>query len=298
MNSLNLNLLKTFYNVVLYNSFSIAADKLYISKSVVSKHIKLLEESLNCTLIQRTTRTINLTDEGRYLYNHCITIFSSIDECYEYIDDRKGEVRGKLRLKMPPVLEHDPFITNKLTQLMVTYPKLNLEIVFDNNIGDLVGEGFDVAFYIGQPEDSSYKSRKVKNLSTYIVASPDYIEKHGEPMHPQDLVNHKCMNYSHCLTNKKWTFVDNNQEITDEVSPYIESYIESHSELLLSEFAIKGLGITASLDFIAEPHINNGSLISLLPDYTWKTALYIIYPDNLVVPLKTRKIIDLLYDEQ
>ncbi|WP_299019840.1 LysR family transcriptional regulator [uncultured Photobacterium sp.] len=297
MNSLNLNLLKTFYNVVLYNSFSIAADKLYISKSVVSKHIKLLEEGLNCTLIQRTTRTINLTDEGRYLYNHCIKIFSSINECYEYIDDRKGEVRGKLRLKMPPVLEHDPFVTNIISKLMVSYPNLNLDIVFDNNIGDLVGEGFDVAFYIGQPEDSSYKCRKVKNLSTYVVASPDYIKTHGEPIHPQDLVHHRCMNYSHCLTNKKWTFTDNNQEISDEVSPYIESYIESHSELLLSEFAIKGLGITVSLDFIAEPHINNGALLSVLSKYTWKTALYIIYPDNLVVPLKTRKLIELLFNK-
>ncbi|MGF1723932.1 LysR substrate-binding domain-containing protein [Photobacterium nomapromontoriensis] len=296
MNSLNLNLLKTFYHVVLYGSFSIAADKLYLSKSVVSKHIHQLEKNLNCSLIQRTTRKINLTDEGRYLYEKCTIIFSSINECYEYIDDRKGEVRGKLRLKIPPVLEHDPFITDVLSKFMVNYPNLNLDIVFDNTIGDLVGEGFDAAFYIGQPSDSSYKGRKVKNLKTFVVASPRYIEQHGMPMHPQDLVHHRCMNYAHCLTNKKWTFVDASGKITDAVSPYIESYIESHSEKLLSEFAIQGLGITVSLDFIAEPAIQQGILLSLLSEYTWDTALYIIYPDSLVTPLKTRKFIDNLFE--
>ncbi|GHA52802.1 LysR substrate-binding domain-containing protein [Photobacterium aphoticum] len=297
MHSLNLNLLRTFYNVILYGSFSIAADKLYISKSVVSKHIKLLEESLNCTLIQRTTRTINLTDEGRYLYEQCAKIFDSISDCYEYIDDRKGEVRGKLRIKMPPVLEHDAFMTDVITQVMMQYPNLNIDIVFDNAIGDLVGEGFDVAFYIGQPSDSSYKCRKVKALKTYIVASPDYLALHGEPLTPQDLVNHRCMNYAHCLTQKKWTFIDEQGELNDSVSPYIDSYIESHSERQLAEFAARGLGITASLAFIAQPYLEQGTLVSLLSDYTWDTSLYILYPDNVVVPLKTRKFIDQLFNQ-
>ncbi|WP_133638253.1 LysR family transcriptional regulator [Photobacterium lutimaris] len=287
---MNLNLLATFYTVVMNNSFSVAADKLCLSKSVISKHVKQLEHELRCSLIQRTTRQINLTEEGQFLYERCTEIFDSVDKCYGFIDERKDIVRGKLRVKMPAVLEFDSHITDTFEQLLRAYPELELDIIFDNQIGDLIHEHVDVVLRIGELEDSSYKCKKIKNIGTYVVASPDYLDKYGIPEKPADLTNHKCMNYSHCLTKGRWMFNEGGQEIKIEIAPFIQT----ESESLLTRYAIKGLGITTTLDFITEAHIQSGELISLLDDFTWKTELYAVYPNNAVMPLKTRKLIDLL----
>lgn len=287
---MNLNLLATFYTVVMNNSFSVAADKLCLSKSVISKHVKQLEQELRCSLIQRTTRQINLTEEGQFLYERCAEIFDSVDKCYDFIDERKDIVRGKLRVKMPAVLEFDDFITDTFAQLLSTYPELELDLIFDNQIGDLIHEQVDLVLKIGALEDSSYKCKKIKNIGTYVVASPDYLDRHGIPEKPSDLIGHKCMNYTHCLTKDKWMFIADGKETKIEISPFLQL----ESESLLTRYALKGMGITTTLDFITESYIQSGELISLLDSYTWKTELYAVYPNNAVIPLKTRKLIDLL----
>lgn len=290
MKTMNLNLLATFYTVVMNNSFSVAADKLCLSKSVISKHVKQLEQELRCSLIQRTTRQINLTEEGQFLYERCAEIFDSVDKCYDFIDERKDIVRGKLRVKMPAVLEFDDFITDTFAQLLSTYPELELDIIFDNQIGDLIHEQVDLVLKIGALEDSSYKCKKIKKIGTYVVASPEYLDAHGIPEKPSDLIGHKCMNYTHCLTKDKWMFIDGGKEMKIEISPFLQL----ESESLLTRYALKGMGITTTLDFITESYIQSGELISLLNDFTWQTELYAVYPNNAVIPLKTRKLIDLL----
>ncbi|PSW11372.1 LysR family transcriptional regulator [Photobacterium sanctipauli] len=290
MKTMNLNLLATFYTVVMNNSFSVAADKLCLSKSVISKHVKQLEHELRCSLIQRTTRQINLTEEGQFLYERCAEIFDSVDKCYDFIDERKDIVRGKLRVKMPAVLEFDDFITDTFARLLSTYPELELDLIFDNQIGDLIHEQVDLVLKIGALEDSSYKCKKIKNIGTYVVASPAYLDKHGSPEKPLDLIGHKCMNYTHCLTKDKWMFIDDGKEIKIEISPFLQL----ESESLLTRYALKGMGITTTLDFITESYIQSGELVSMLNDFTWKTELYAVYPNNAVIPLKTRKLIDLL----
>ncbi|MGF1681832.1 LysR family transcriptional regulator [Photobacterium minamisatsumaniensis] len=287
---MNLNLLATFYSVVMNNSFSVAADKLCLSKSVISKHVKQLEHELRCSLIQRTTRQISLTEEGQFLYERCTEIFDSVDKCYDFIDERKDIVRGKLRVKMPAVLEFDDFITDTFAQLLSTYPELELDIIFDNQIGDLIQEQVDLVLKIGALEDSSYKCKKIKNISTYVVASPEYLDAYGTPEKPADLNSHKCMNYTHCLTKDKWMFIDAGKETKIEIAPFLQL----ESESLLTRYALKGMGITTTLDFITESYIQSGELVSLLNDFTWKTELYAVYPNNAVIPLKTRKLIDLL----
>ncbi|MGF1735466.1 LysR substrate-binding domain-containing protein [Photobacterium satsumensis] len=287
---MNLNLLATFYTVVMNNSFSVAADKLCLSKSVISKHVKQLEQELRCSLIQRTTRQINLTEEGQFLYERCAEIFDSVDKCYDFIDERKDIVRGKLRVKMPAVLEFDDFITDTFAQLLSTYPELELDIIFDNQIGDLIHEQVDLVLKIGALEDSSYKCKKIKKIGTYVVASPEYLDAHGIPEKPSDLIGHKCMNYTHCLTKDKWMFIDGGKEMKIEISPFLQL----ESESLLTRYALKGMGITTTLDFITESYIQSGELVSLLNDFTWQTELYAVYPNNAVIPLKTRKLIDLL----
>ncbi|WP_237524214.1 LysR family transcriptional regulator [Shewanella sp. KX20019] len=287
---MNLNLLATFYSVATNNSFSAAAEKLCLSKSVISKHVNQLEYELRCSLIQRTTRRISLTEEGLFLYERCAEIFDSVDKCYNFIDERKDIVRGKLRVKMPAVLEFDNGITNVFAELLSTYPELELEIIFDNRIGDLIQEKIDIVLRIGALEDSSYRCKKIKNINTYVIASPEYLSRYGTPQDPFELNKHKCMNYTHCLTQNRWMFIIDSKQVKIEIAPFLQL----ESESLLAGYAVKGLGITTTLDFIAEPYIESGELVSLLTEFTWKTELYAVYPNNAVIPLKSRKLIDLL----
>ncbi len=291
MKNINLNLLITFYTVVKNNSFSLAADELVLSKSVISKQIKQLESDLQCTLILRTTRTLALTEEGQYLYESYSKIIDDIKRCHDSLDQKNKTIGGILKIRLPIVLEHDIDLIKKISGFAIKYPNVELEITYGYTLHDLIGEGIDLAFHIGQLPDSNYKSRKIKEIGTLVVASPGYIEQFGEPTEPSDLQYHRCMNYRSCLTKDKWCF-----SYKDEPYEFVElkSTIRSDSESLLMEMAKNGVGITCVLEFLSEEYIKSGELVSLIARYTWSTNLSIVYPSNTATPYKVRTFIDYL----
>ncbi|MGF1731566.1 LysR family transcriptional regulator [Photobacterium kasasachensis] len=291
MKNINLNLLITFHTVVKNNSFTLAADELVLSKSVISKQVQQLEKELQCTLIQRTTRTLSLTDEGRYLYEQYSKIIDDLHRCHDTLSQKNETVGGTLRVRLPIVLEHDLRLMRILSEFMISYPSVELEVTYGYTLDDLVGDNIDLAFHIGELPDSSFKCRKVKEIKTFVVASPSYLEKHGKPETPADLNDHTCMNYRSCLTKDKWKFhVDDNSY----ESVNLKSKIRSDSESLLVEMARQGVGVACALDFLAEKYLANGELVSLISDYTWATELYVVYPSKAVAPYKTRTFIDYL----
>lgn len=294
MKNINLNLLITFYTVVKHNSFSLAADELVLSKSVVSKQIRQLESELQCTLIQRTTRTLALTEEGQYLYDSYSKIIDDIKRCHDSLDQKNQTISGTLKIRLPIVLEHDIDLMKKISGFAKQYSNMELEVTYGYTLDDLIGEGIDLAFHIGQLPDSNYKCRKIKQLGTLVVASPEYIEQHGKPIEPSDLQNHRCMNYRSCLTKDKWLF-----NFKDETDSFVElkSTIRSDSESLLIEMAKNSVGITCALDFMVNQSIEKGELVSLIENYTWSTELSIVYPANSVAPYKVRTFIDYLLSE-
>ena len=294
MKNINLNLLITFYTVVKHNSFSLAADELVLSKSVVSKQIRQLESELQCTLIQRTTRTLALTEEGQYLYDSYSKIIDDITRCHDVLDKKNQTIGGILKIRLPIVLEHDLELMKKVSGFAKRYPNVELEISYGYTLDDLIGGGIDLAFHIGQLPDSNYKCRKIKDIGTYVVASPDYIEQYGAPSKPSDLQNHRCMNYRSCLTKDKWLF-----SIKDGSNGFVElkSTIRSDSESLLIEMAKNGVGIACALSFLSDEYVKNGELVSLIEDYTWSTQLSIVYPSNTVAPYKVRTFIDYILAE-
>jgi len=295
MKNLNLNLLVTFYTVVKYNSFSQAADELVLSKSVVSKQIRQLENELQCTLIQRTTRRLSLTEQGRYLYQNYSRIIDDIKHCHDVLDQSNETLSGTLKIRLPIVLEHDIDLMTRVSDFARQYPHLELEITYGYTLEDLLKDDIDVAFQIGAIPDSSYKCRKIKNLGTQVVASPGYIASHGEPKQPSDLKQHRCMNYRSCLTKDKWqfNFSDNSQEFIE-----LKATIRSDSESMLIEMARNDVGISCALDFLVEEYIARGELVSLLQAYTWSTELYVVYPSTTVSPHKVRTFIDHLLNSE
>ncbi|ABV88713.1 LysR family transcriptional regulator [Shewanella pealeana] len=286
--SFNLNLLSSFYAVARHGSFAAAADELCLTHSVISKHIKQLETSLQSQLIIRTTRALELTEEGEFLYSKCQSIFNEVLQVKDFIDEKKRVVSGRLVIKMPSILKHDDGIAKSLEFMHLTYPGLMLDIVFDDNLGDLVKEGVDIAFRIGKLEDSSYLCRKVRDIDTYVVASPEYLKVAGTPLHPNELTQHKCLHYSHCLTGLNWSFKQNGEQFNVPITPALSSMSES----MLAQYACKGFGVTTTLDFVTAKDIESARLVSLLKDFTWKTELYLVFPYAAVVPLKTRSFIN------
>ncbi|MFT5707411.1 MAG: DNA-binding transcriptional LysR family regulator [Oceanospirillaceae bacterium] len=295
MKNLNLNLLITFCTVVKHNSFTLAADELVLSKSVVSKQIKELENTVQCTLIQRTTRTLFLTEEGQYLYLHYSKIIDDIKRCHDSIDQKNKTIGGILKIRLPIVLEHDIELMRLISKFAKKYPSVELEIAYGYTLDDLIGEGIDLAFHIGELADSTYKCRKIKNIGTSVVASPEYIKRFGMPLEPSDLQNHRCMNYRSCLTKDKWrfNFKDDSYEFVN-----LKSTILSDSESLLVEMARNSVGIACALDFLADEYIEKGELVSIINNYTWTTELYVVYPGNTTTPYKTRTFIDYLLAEK
>lgn len=291
--SFNLNLLSSFYAVARHGSFAAAADELCLTHSVISKHIKQLESSLQSQLIIRTTRALDLTEEGHFLYLKCQSIFNEVTQITDFIDDKKRVVSGRLVIKMPSILKHDDGIATSLEFMHLTYPDLMLDIVFDDNLGDLVKEGVDIAFRIGKLEDSSYLCRKIRDIDTYVVASPEYLKVAGTPTHPNELTQHKCLHYSHCLTGLNWSFKQDGAQFNVPITPALSSMSES----MLAQYACKGLGITTTLDFVTGKQIASGQLVSLLKAFTWKTELFLVFPYAAVVPLKTRTLIDVILAE-
>lgn len=291
MKNINLNLLVTFYTVVKHNSFSLAADELVLSKSVVSKQVRQLEDELQCTLIHRTTRTLSLTEEGEYLYQRYSKIIDEIKQCHDSLDQKNNTISGTLKIRLPSVLEHDKMITSKLSDFATAYSNLELEISYGYTLDGMIAEGIDLAFHIGDLPDSSLRCRKIKDIGTFVVCSPSYIEKYGRPEKPYDLKQHRCMNYRSCLTKDKWRFNIGGQ---DHEFVELKSVIRSDSESLLVEMAKNGVGIACALDFLAKGYIKSGELVPLISDYTWSTELLVIYPNNSVTPHKVRTFIDFL----
>jgi len=289
MRNLNLNLVTTFYTVVKNNSFSQAADELVLSKSVVSKQIRQLENELQCTLIQRTTRTLSLTEHGQYLYERYSKVLDDIKDAHDVIDQRNDTLSGSFKVRLPIVLEHDLSLMHKISSFAHAYPKVELEFFYGYTLDDLVSDGIDLAFHIGDMPDSSFRCRKIKDIGTKVVASKNYIDKHGAPNIPSDLKQHRCMNYRSCLTKDKWrfNFSDESYEFVD-----LNSTIRSDSEAMLVEMAKNGVGIACALDFLVNDYIERETLENLLTDYTWSTELYVVYPSSVITSHKVRTFID------
>ena len=200
---INLNLLSTFYHVAKLGSFVQAAEKLNVSRAIVTRHIQELEAIHETRLIHRTTRSLSLTDEGQHVYQQCLTIMETIENIEHYLGESQESVSGVIRLKIPPVLDTHA-LYDVLDEYSKAYPSVQLNIELDDTLGKIADEEFDLALHIGKIRNCSYICRRLASLKTFVVASPNYWEKHGRPEVPSQLSEHKCLNYSHCKTKGKW----------------------------------------------------------------------------------------------
>jgi DNA-binding transcriptional LysR family regulator len=277
--------------IVKGGSFARAADALGLSRSGVSRAVSRLEARVGVRLLDRTTRAVALTDEGRRLYSEVAPLLTGIEDAVTLTSGASVAVRGKLRVNVDAFFSRLLF-TPHIAEFLSLYPDLSLELVARDQLGDLVGEGFDIGVRFGTPPVSSLVAMKLLETRTVTVASPAYLEKHGRPLLPSDLTRHACIQVRDSLTGQpieEWRFTRQDEVVE----------VKTTGRLMVAEFGtmlgacLEGVGI-ARVKAIGIQHlIDQGALVEVLTDWRGDSfPLYALYPSRHLPAAKVRAFID------
>ncbi|MFZ1852190.1 MAG: LysR family transcriptional regulator [Nitrosomonas sp.] len=283
--------MNAFVRVVELGSISAAADQLQVAKSVISRRLKELEQHLGVQLFHRTTRQMNLTDTGRVFYERVSRILEDMLEAEHITSQSHGALKGKLKIALPlsfGLMHLGPAITEFLEQ----HPDITFDLDFSDRQVDLLLEGYDLAIRIASLPDSSLIARSLATIRLVACASPSYLQRHGEPKSPAELLQHHCLVYSLVNNFDDINLYDaDNQLVKIKITPYLKA---SNGEFLC-EAAINGLGIVVLPVFIMYQAIENGSLVPLLTNYRFTSLqAYAIYPQTRHLSQRVRTFVDFL----
>ena len=280
-----------FRRVVEAKNFSAVARETNMSQSTVSKHIAALEERLGTKLLNRSTRSLKLTEAGKEYYHHCIRILNDFQEAEASVGKGKIKPTGTLRISTSATFGRT-YLLPHLKEFFETYPDINIELLFDDDYVDLVKEGIDLAIRIGPLADSTLIARKIGSSPRVVVASPEYLVKHGRPRKPADLIKHSCLVYTLQKSPDLWYF--NSTQEGDE-SIRVSGRLKASSPDAVCDATIKGLGISIVCEWHARKYIKTGALKVILPEYGPTTYdIHAVYPERRFVPQKVKRMIEFL----
>lgn len=291
MQSVLLTDMMLFLAVVDNKSFTAAANHFGITKSVVSKRISRLEKHLGSQLLYRSTRKLSLSEVGQILYDHCSQIKSNLEAAELAVTARTTEPRGRLRVNCPSSFAYLHLVP-VVAEFMKQYPEVNIELLPGEGYDDMVESGIDVAIRIGDLPDSSLVAKRLTLRKMRVCAAPSYIEKHGKPERPEDLVNHNCLTHHHSPTGNEWHFLDGKRQIR---IPVKGNFSASNSQVIESA-AVSGVGLAMLPGYMMTADLREGRLVQILEDYCDKDiAIYAVYQQTRHLAPKVRAFIDYLY---
>lgn len=280
--------MRVFSTVAKQGSFSDAAKKLSISKAMASKHVQNLEHVLGVRLFNRTTRNLNLTEVGLAYYDKVDSILSEIDETELAISQLNSQPKGKLKIMAQP--SFGAFhLSRALSIYLKKYPDVTTELELTNRIPDLVEDGIDLAFHVGELDDSMFVARKIASARRVVCASPDYLKQNGIPDSPTDLLQHNCLIYSPRAAKIEWEFIDQKIKVSGD--------IQCNDGDALRIAAIQGCGIAQLPTYMVGLDIQSGRLNALLENYEpEKLPVYAIYNHRKYLSAKIQTFIDFIYE--
>ncbi|CDY75542.1 Transcriptional regulator, LysR family [Caballeronia glathei] len=267
---------------------SSAGREFGLSAAAASARLAHLERMLGARLLHRTTRRVSVTQEGEVFAEHARALLDAADAARASVGRALAEPYGRLRVTMPSSLgrQHvSPLIPAFLRQ----YPGVSVDLRLTDQVVDLVDEGIDLAIRIGALKDSTLVARKLATNRRVLCASPAYLEAHGTPRHPADLVHHECVILS---DQRDWGFVTPTGVINVRVSGRLAS---DNGEVIRDALAA-GFGIGLKSTWSVAPLLSAGELVTLLDDYPLSetVAIWAVYPSRAFVPPKTLAFIDFL----
>ena len=282
-----------FSKVVQAGSLSAAARELGVSPAVVSRTLAALEARLGVRLVNRTTRSLHLTDEGASYFETCQRILAEIDEADAAVTSRRVEPQGVLKVSLPASFGHK-HIAPLIPRFAERYPKIELALSLSDRSINLIDEGFDLAVRIAELKDSSLAARKLAPNRRVVCASPAYLREHGEPKTPQDLAKHNCLvaTWEQGFA-MNWEFKN---PVGKRSSVRVTGRYACDNWEVLREWAVAGLGVALKSTWDVRKQLEDGSLVPLMPGYDFGTdvGIYAVYPHRRYLPAKTRVFIDFL----
>lgn len=282
--------INVFAAVVNKGSFVAAAEQLGMSRPMASKHLARLEYDLGIRLLNRTTRRVALTEEGRAFYDRCKDILENIDEAVREAGESQLTPRGLLRVNAPLSFGY-MHLARGVAEYQKKYPEVTVELQLNDRQIDMVEEGFDLSIRIGSLSDSSLVARKLGESRLILCAAPKYLAEHGVPETPEDLAEHNCLRYTYLEHGDLWRFTRNGQVTSVQVG----GKLDANNGDALVQAALMGAGIVMQPCYLVGERLKDGSLTRLLPAYDADIlGIYAIYPENRRLPQKTRTFIDFL----
>lgn len=283
--------LETFSAVVENGSFTAAAEALGISRPVVSKQVSLLEQHLGVQLLQRTTRSLHLTQAGEVFASYSHQIMLDVREAEQSVLPLQSEPQGRLRISVPESLAIS-LLPEVLLSFQQQFPRIELDLQISGRLVNLVEEGIDVALCVRDRglDDSSLISRLLMTCGLHACASPEYLKMYGKPEHPSELETHNCLIYSQRPNPDNWLFSDDQGK---NIRIKVNGNLRSSMGNILMNAAQNGSGIFIGPTFMIASALKEGRLETVLDQYTPKTTgLYVVYPHSKLVSAKVRAFVD------
>jgi DNA-binding transcriptional LysR family regulator len=279
-----------FARVADAKSFSEAARRLGLSKSMVSKEVTKLEKSLGARLLNRTTRNLSLTEIGAAFYEHCARVVQEAEEAELLVGRLHREPRGLLKLTTP-VAFGTLHIAPALPEFLAQYPDVSIDLTISDRFFDLAEEGFDLSIRIARELPPNVVARQLAPINRVVCATPKYFDKHGVPDTPTDLVNHNCLIYTHANPDSLWRF----RAAGNGVVVPVRGNLTLNDDEALWQAVLGGLGISLLPTFIVGKDLQAGRLQAVLAQYVpSERNLHALYLPNRHLSAKVRVFIDFL----
>lgn len=292
LSTINLNRLTTFVAVVEAGSLTAAAERLGLAKSMVSKHMQLLEQEIGVGLLLRSTRKLSLTEAGRTFYEASRQLLQAAEQAIEQARSGRDQLQGTLRVASP--IDYGLIVVSPLlAQLRARFPALKIDLTCGDHIIDLIAEGIDVTVRLGKLADSGHMATRVDKLVRWLVASPDFIARHGMPATPDDLPQLPYVSLSVLAQPNQFTLSD-----ADGKQAHVRmqnTVFSSNTAYATRASALSGDGVLRATVFSVKDDVAAGRLVRVLPEWSLpESDIHAVYPATSHVPQKVRVFIDAL----
>jgi DNA-binding transcriptional LysR family regulator len=263
-----LDALRLFLRLAQRGSFSAAARDLKIKQSTASKWVAELEAELGANLVERTTRSVRITEDGQRMLARAGDVLAAFDELSAEFEERSPEPRGRVRVSVPVVFGR-LFVVPAVGDFLDRHPEVSVELVMNDRYVNLVHEGFDLAIRVGVPTDTSARGRKLAESRRVLVAAPAYLQSRHRPNAPDDLRHHECLVHGDANALMVWRF---GKHPGKGVPVPVRGRFAANNSEAVALMARQGLGVALLADWLVKEDIERGRLVALLERFTTPPA--------------------------
>lgn len=284
---------EVFVTVVSRGGFARAADALGTSPANVTRYVNELEAHLGTRLLNRTSRTLSLTEGGETLYERCKSILDDVAETEGLVSSASVEPRGRLRINAP-VSFGILYLAPLWPRFMRQYPGIELDVGLIDRVVDIVEEGYDLAIRISRAGSTNHAARKLATSQNVLCASPDYLAHFGYPSLPADLTEHRCIGYTYAASGDEWQLIDNGGKIH---AVRVDFHMQTNNGETARAAALAGHGVIRQPTFLVGRDLRAGKLVRVLPEYRSPDIdVLAMYPSRRHLSARVRVMIDFLVE--